>query len=99
MRRLRSIGASRLLEIVWHIEVSEIANRTNRNRGHAAPRRFRDVTPPVSLFPKTILFAGFRAACGWVIFARYQDCRGILSLDRFGFARAVINESAFKPHS
>ena len=51
----------------------------------------------MSLFPKTILFAGFRAACGWVIFARYQDCRGILSLDRFGFARAVTKNRHSNP--
>jgi hypothetical protein len=53
----------------------------------------------VSLFPKTIPFAGLLAACGWMILAPSQDCRGILALDRFGFARAVTRESAFKPHS
>ena len=62
-----------------------------------APLPRRDATR-VSI-PKTILFAGLRAACGSVIFARYPDCRGILALVRFGFATAVTKESAFKPHS
>ena len=73
--------------------------RSDRSLTLFPPRRLRDAKPPVSLCPKIILFADLRVACEWVIFARYQDCRGILSFNRFGFVRAVTQESAFKPHS